>query len=192
MTTRTTASEAYVWPVSNSTACSIIPRTRDIPKATESRSIRATTAAASAISSTFGPPTEPIATPWIGSRRIVPIPASPAAMTHTKVLTRRTGIPRRAARSADSAEARIAIPNLERRKKIVRATATTGTTSITSRCPPLKTTGSQLKVHEIGSGWGISSRSNSCGTNSAPASQSWAMPMVATVSTSRASARSAG
>ena len=48
-----------------------MPSTSDIPNATDSRSIRATTAAASAISRTLGLPTEPMATPWIGRRRIV-------------------------------------------------------------------------------------------------------------------------
>lgn len=99
-------------PVRNSTACSSIPITIAAPKVTVSFSILPITAAASARSKRLGPSTAPIDTPWIGSRNSTPRPDRPAATTHTTVWRRFTGMPRSAARSADSAEARTATPIL--------------------------------------------------------------------------------
>ena len=92
MMKKRTASTMIVRPVSNSTACS--------------------TAAARARSRRLGPRTAPMETPWMGRRRSTPRPDMPAAMTQTSVWMRLTGTPSRAALSADSAEARTAMPTL--------------------------------------------------------------------------------
>ena len=88
MMKKRTASTMIVRPVSNSTACSIIPSTRAAPSVRGRLSIRPITAAARARSRRLGPRTAPMETPWM----------------------RLTGTPSRAALSADSAEARTAMP----------------------------------------------------------------------------------
>ena len=85
-------------------------------------------------------------------------------MIQTSVPMRLTGMPSSAARSADSADARTAMPMRVRRKNAPSASATIGTTMRISRCEPRKTTGSHVNVKSNGTGGcGAVSKSNSRG-----------------------------
>ena len=114
--------------------------------------------------------------------------ASTAVITHTMVWIRATGTPRVAARSARSATARTAMPILVYRMKSAKAPSTSGTmmNAIRSlslkKMPPISTL---MSNGGFSSGRPMSLNPNQRGMNSARAVNSWAMPMVATVRTSR-------
>ena len=91
-------------------------------------------------------------TPWIGSRRSTARPDSPAAITHTNVPMRLTGTPSSAARSADSADARTAMPTRVKRKNATRPSVTSGTTTMITMWPALNVTGNHWKRQWNGSG----------------------------------------
>ena len=149
--------------------------------------MRAMTAAASARRSNDGPSTWPIGRPTIGALRKKAIAESPPAMTQTNVPTRLVLIPSCAARSVDSAAARTATPNRDRRRKAERATPLATTTSTAITWLPRNTTGDHVKakLNGVGNCWLARSRPKARGKMSSKADSSWAMPMVATVRMSR-------
>ena len=65
---------------------------------------------------------------------------SRAAIIHTIVRTRLTGMPSRAARSVFSADALIDLPKFENLKNAPNPTVTATTRMIVSKCSPLKST----------------------------------------------------
>ena len=144
ITKNITASTTIVLPETKNTDCSTTPSATAATNVTGKLSIRPMTAAARARSNRLGPSTEPMATPWMGSRRSTPSPDIPAAITHTRVPSRFTGTPSSDARSADSACARTAMPMSVYRKNATRPSVTIGTTMRISRWPALNVTGNHV------------------------------------------------
>ena len=150
---------------------------------------RARTATVNAPSKSVGPcRVLPETTPTTGERSTVASPARSAATTHATVASRRTGMPSSAARSVFSADARVATPRSVRRRKAPRARATSGTTAISSTVFPLNTT---PVIWKWRSERGVCRPAeagcpeNARATAYSPNATSWAMPIVATLSTSR-------
>ena len=168
------------------TACSTMPSATAANAIVGSRSMRPMTAAASAGSSSDGPSTVPSESPTIPARRNTARNASNDANIHTTECTRRTGMPSSAARSASSAQARMATPRRVRRNSASPTNASGITTSATTSFPP-KVNGSTVNERSNGAGklcGGRPTPNHPGRSNPSPAS-SWARPMVATVRISR-------
>ena len=125
----------------------------------------------------------PGARPRLNARRVATI--------QTTVCRRLTGMPSRAARSARSADARMAMPTSVRRRKTARAIITSGATirAATSSAP--KISGSMVKRMSQGRSrawaWGRSPHRR--GRSRAHAPRRVASPMVATVRMSRGASK---
>ncbi len=120
-------------------------------------------------------------------RRNTAVKASAPATDHTSVCSRATGTPSRAARSALSALARMAVPAALRRRKAVTATRTIGVTTSPSRSLASKVIAPIWRVASNGGAMrpATRSRSQSRGSSMATATSTWLRPMVATVTSRR-------
>ena len=172
------------------TTWSTTPSATAAANATGIDSIRATTAAARAGSSTAGPAIAAGVAPRNGAFSTKVSAASVPARTQTNVVRLRTGTPRSRARSVFSAAARIAVPASDRRRNQASAPTTTGTTAATSRWSPVRMTGPRVMVVEVrgvsnAPRMGDSTPKANLGMASSSPPSSCARPMVATVSTSR-------
>ena len=190
MTPKSTTSISSGLVVFQRTSWSTTPSPTAATNATGIDSMRATTAAASAGSSTAGPAIAEGVAPRNGARSTKVRAASAPARTHTTVVRLRTGTPSSRARSVFSAAARIAVPASEPRRNQASAPTTSGTTAATSRWSPLMTTGPSSKLVEVSGvsnapSSGDSTPNTRRGIPSSRPPRSWARPMVATVSTSR-------
>ena len=151
------------------------------------RSNRPNTAAASACTRNVGGRTSPIGRPTAPARRNMPRNASSEATTHTTVCSRFTGMPSVKARSARSADPRIATPTRERCRNSAMAKRQMGTTIIVSTSlalklvPPISKLASNGGASRVPNDWSPKAR----GRNSPAPASSWARPIVATVSTRR-------
>ena len=120
-------------------------------------------------------------------RRKTAANASAAATDHTRVCSRATGTPSRAARSALSALARMAVPASLRRRKAVTATMRIGVTTSPSRSLASNV---MVPIWRVASNGGVMrpatrSRSHRRGSSMAAATSTWLRPMVATVTSRR-------
>ncbi len=103
------------------------------------RSIRAMTAAPSAMSRMLGSRAKPSPSPTTPMRRYIATNASNPARPQTTLCSRRTGMPRSDARSAFSALACSAMPVALHLKKLASAMSTSGTTITTRTSLPSNT-----------------------------------------------------
>ncbi|MCO5316814.1 MAG: hypothetical protein M9942_00080 [Microthrixaceae bacterium] len=168
--------------------CSTTPIAIAAAKATGMDSMRAMIAAARAGSSSAGPRVTDGAMPRLGARSTSVSAANRPASAQTSVVSRRTGMPSRRARSVFSAAARMPWPARLRCMNHARAPTTTGTTARGNRSLPSRITGPSCTVSaDSGVSKGATIRGTSPKARSASSSSmppnSWASPIVATVST---------
>ena len=173
------------------TACSNTPMPMPASIAPGRLSMRASTAAASAGSSSAGPLVKLDPDPMSGAASMADSAESTAATAHTTVDSRRTGMPSSMARSALAELARIATPTALRRRNSVIRPSTTGTTISTCTWAPENSSGETWNDSRSGvlnppdSPPSGPPPPNSDGSVSSMPDRIWARPMVATVSTSR-------
>ncbi len=137
---RTASLKAGRLPGWNVIAWSMMPMPMAAIAIVGNRSMRPITAAASAWRRKLGPSTVPSGSPTVPARRNIATYANTLAMTHTTVWSRLTGMPSVAARSPRSADARIAVPNVEWRMNRPSAMKQTGTRMTVRRSVALKVT----------------------------------------------------
>ncbi len=133
----------------------------------------------------------PIGSPTTPARSHAPLKARRVATIQTTVWSRLTGMPRRAARSARSAEARTAMPTSVRRRNTARAIITSGATTRAASSSAPKMIGSTVNWMSQGRSraWADGRSPQSRGSNRLQAPSRVARPMVATVRISRGASK---
>ncbi len=145
-------------------------------------------AAASAGRMSAGPAPAAMVMPADGALKMLVRPARTPAITHTRVDSRRTGIPSSRARSELSATERTAMPASVRSRNQPRATSTTGTTMTMRRSFPLKSTGKMrtwLALSGVVTPPTMEGPPSQPGTSSWIPPNSWASPIVTTMTMRR-------
>ncbi len=118
--------------------CSTMPMTTPVSSATGRLLMRATTAAASALSSRLGPNCEATWNVDVGRTRMAVSPLNAPAIIHASVDMRAANTPDRRAASGFSDAARRASPKRLRRRNTVRPITTSGTMTSMPTCAGLK------------------------------------------------------